>query len=855
MKKLATYLSTFTLLLMLGACDGGGATGPNTDPDPNPLGSVRDYEIVDINVTLPEGVNLNLSNTSLLSYLETFDVSEGGTTKGIHKEDSRNLAILMDQEDNPLLMGFITKNDREISVKTTVEAVLYFSLGTLFTPFGIQERYLEESSQLPGFDAFVEEAETMFKSNIKFLSSNEFKTHVNEKTRQIINSADSLDVRNLIASTIHLDSKDIRSGIQISEKEGLSISIVNNYRRRAHGFLYKTEIVKEDGTKDGNKVELIEDIVEKNASSEKDVAVNTTKEFIQATGTIADIASGTGVGFFRTETDPLPLQLNDDEKEATYKVRVIGPSLEVKLPKMTSAELDKMGELIDETLAFDIMLPVLLTVVNTGGLLDGIDEKRFTGYSNALKSFTASIPSVNDAIKEGDLATASTELIKALYNNVAGESVGDVMKGLVNGLTEYYKARGSEFYLQKADEIEGKLDKTNKLLLLVDGLLLTNDVIYRQYTAFGTSSALEEWEVVARQNEVELTPQENVAFLNITADFEVLTPNVELSDGQAFEYHWETTGNFGVLQADVGNKEGTSFVSSQAKVQYKSNASDDELDENSIDKVMVEVFIKDGQNRSRVNDDTALVRIKPFKFEITPDGVTVEGETDVTMHLVRPDGSNVIANDPHLDYKVIWNTTAKHGKFTGGQSNITTYNQNKITYRALDRFTPEGTEEVTARIYSSEKGKKDYRFIDELSATINIENDPDKEILYKSIYLDSGVADPDQCADRGGYKYAVSIVSFKMPDPEKVDSYEATVFVTGGRDITVASWKHGQDIPQHHTWGYHNEIHGMRPDGGYNILLSFALSCSADAIADAKENLSAIKGYGEITVTLKPDED
>ena len=146
-----------------------------------------------------------------------------------------------------------------------------------------------------------------------------------------------------------------------------------------------------------------------------------------------------------------------------------------------------------------------------------------------------------------------------------------------------------------------------------------------------------------------------------------------------------------------------------------------------------------------MGDATATVNVKRFGYSIAPDGVTISGGTTLTLHLDRNDGVPLADNDAY-EHKVVWRTTGSYGKFNGALNRVTqerngNYN---IDYDALDETVRMGTETVTALIYSKQISDSHYALVDEISATINIDNDPKKKYLVLTpIYTVTKIADEE----------------------------------------------------------------------------------------------------------------
>lgn len=807
-------------------------TSCDRDDEPNIPQNNIDAPTIDVKVIVPDGVNLDLSETRLISYLEEFTVDSKGNSNVILNKGGHSLAVLMDKNSSIIMMGMISDNNTEISIKSTAEASLYLSLGKVLSPYVIQRKFLDETDQLPLHENFQNEMETLFKSNTTFFESPEFMKMLKKQTDTIINNGQKVEV---YSQRLVMDGADIRSGIQLEEKSGTTFAVANQYRRRAHGFLYKTSTVD----KNDNKNILINDIVKDNVNATLDIPITPTKGFTSVTGTVADVGSD----FFRTVTDDIPLELADNDKETNYKFRVVGPAFQLfGISGMTKAEITKYRELILETLTFEVGLPIFLAIVGNIEIIDELDGKKLSKYKDALSLFLETIPSVEDAIKQGDLKLAVNEFMKALYNNTLASGMQNVIEVLHGELAAFAATQGSDYFVNNSPAAVDFADRAAAILKVFDGIMLANDVTVRQFNALKNSSHLEEWNLKTTKSNVTLALIDKTALRGISANMEAKVENYELPGGTSFEYHWSTTGKYGILKDDNG-KEGKAIVTSRDKVKYVVTASDDEITDESYDGLLLEVFTKKGPTLTKINSDKDTVQVRTHGLRLKPDGITISGNTNLKMYVRYNDGSNIMGANSDSDYRIVWTTSGTNGYFSeSGRSTITTVNQTSVNYKCTNWVTERSSESFTARVYSKLKGEPDskYRILDEVKATITIENDDNKKIFYVPVILkEHSWSNGDGLSLENTYAFK----PISPPANKEIVNYRLTI---------MENWP--EPIPRctglSKTWYPGNEAKDLDEDGEYALICGSSQTTNPETIA----RIRAIKrrGYAKVVVTFKP---
>lgn len=280
------------------------------------------------------------------------------------------------------------------------------------------------------------------------------------------------------------------------------------------------------------------------------------------------------------------------------------------------------------------------------------------------------------------------------------------------------------YFSQNIEAIAGKTDKFNKFIKYLDNTLKVADYVRVAYSLSSTNEK-ECWTVKSKKSDIILSPEEQVTVPGKFVDFEVLkepTPN----DGGVLQYEWLTTGKYGIIQ-DNDIHQGTSFTSTKDKVSYVSNVPESQLsDGDNIDVITVTVFVKKGQEITKIGTAQSIVNVKKFKYEIKPNGVTINGGTSLVLDIVRSDGQRLVDNNVY-ESKVIWTTSpGSYGKFYGKNNQITLEKKSSysIDFEAVYKGVPKVAENITALIYRKQKTDSDYILWEEAKATIYIENNP-----------------------------------------------------------------------------------------------------------------------------------
>lgn len=843
---------SITFLIIVAGCKKDSVIPDGGNDNPDPTGS---FQTVGASIVLPEGSTIDLNNATLTSLSEEFSVKNDGTSKVISNTGYRTLAILKDKNDEIILTGFIDSTNAEVSVRSTVISNLYLALGTVFLPVEIKDKFFKEIGTFPDLDKIVEDASKNFATDPNYLFSSDFADVLQEKIMKIQESGSVIDV---YEKSIRADGADIRSGIQLREDNSFSFSVINTYRRRAHAFIYKKRIEKEDGSTQN----LISDYASEDPGSVSDVKVSSPKAIREVMGVIADWAGGAGMSFAATEAGPVQLGIEDGEKEVLYHCRVIGTSGGGdQRSLMTTKEKEKLNDLVYETFAYELVLPILLDIAGHTEILNGLDETKFEFFVDQLQLIGSSISSVEEPLQKGEYKKALEEFMISYYNNTLGGKAPDLIKILLDNVAAAGVQLSPDYFVQNSSKAAIISDGFAKYLKRTDLFLKIADYTRILY-ANAHSNYLEQWDVTAKKDEIVLTPEEAVIVRGKYVDFEVLkepTPN----DGAVLQYEWSTTGKYGVISDNASHIDQVAFTSSKDKISYVTTVSEDELsDGDNLEEITVKVSVKQGNTITEIGSDTSVINIKKFEYKIKPDGLTVQGGNTVKLKIERSDGVP-LTDSEGFESKVIWTTEGLYGLFDGTTSSITQEKTGSysVNYKALDKDVEKAEEQISATVYRKETNDEDWILYDKVTGKVKIENEENVVYKYVSVSLDE---EPPHENDNGNCHSSIKTVWY-VPVVENAKSYTVTVMEYTPHSSAV-------DVGDTYSWtvGASNEPDiGEEADGQsgetksvYKIYsgsyyagsgIGPCKDSASESYAKAMAYFSAVQSYVMVRIVLKPD--
>lgn len=713
MKKSVSLLLTCFLLLIF-ACK-----KDKKDPPKNPTGS--NFEMKEIQIVVPANSTFNPAGSKVFSFATEQTADATGKAKVAFEKGSITLAYVFDDNKRPILAGFITDSTNIISPATTAKVLLYLGYKIPLQPDTLAAYFLNNIDKLQGTAIWKQEFETLFLSDPLTLSNKSFLAPLKERMSQMIDQTPPIDIYGKVAD-IHVDANDIKSGIQVAD-DGLSqFKVINKYRRRAHAFLYKMSYKDLNGSPF-----TVKSSIDKTTVADRNDAISPVAAVTGFLSEIGKSIEGKGLESFAVTSGPFPLELQNNESEALYKLRVIGPG-GTRKSNLTDAESDKLIRLSFETFLLDMVIPAvgIITSMPDKPGAGEIPPEEIVTKTDALITFVKAMPEVYEEVKNANYKMALDKLLENVYRDGKGVEMKLLFMIALN--IDNIPGGTSTFFNEKFEHLLA-------ILALTDAALGASDLV-RVETHILNSAEMDEWEIKAKAGLITLSPDKSVV---VPYQQLKLTATIKNNTQQGY-YEWGTTGNYGKLTDTKGHTNMASFGSSDKDVFYESKVTQVSLsDGDNIDYIYVKAFA----GGVEVGTDTVMVNVKRTNFEMKPTGATVSGKTgsahSIKLYLENIDVETKIPNS-YADYKIIWTTAGKYGKLNGigfnsvNVNTLTEYNKNSATYECLDKDTKTATETINVRIYSKAKNapESEYKIYDELSGTVNIDNDPKKIVYYAS---------------------------------------------------------------------------------------------------------------------------
>ncbi|WP_273568023.1 hypothetical protein [Maribacter halichondriae] len=746
------------------------------EQDPPTEGQVQ---MVDVQVNLPADSNLDLSTTTIVTLASPGEVKENGVGSVPFNPGSFELAYLFDASDKLLLSGFISDDRKEISVATTTEVMLYFGLGSYLQPSEFKKGYLQGVQGINGFQELKNSIEALFVEDPYMYEKGSYLAVIDAKIAEL----STIEYSDL-AARVAVDSKDLRSGIQLSDVDDSSMKITNWYPRRGHAFVYKKSFKDEDGNET-----VLNSSIEGNDMADIEVALEPAKAIFTDGSNNKYVQCNQANQFSNTVTEPIDLNLLESQSSAEYEVVVVGPGGKANLGRTpTNAEQAKIDELNKESFVLDYFLPTLLDIGGNKDLLPEFGDAKEQELVNAVLPFLEANPDVTSDVLDNNYQEALEEFLPALYGDIRqSDDLRELLKGVYGVLSK--TGNSPETFVQGNELIETGYPREKYIISVIDKNIKSSSTTCVN-KRIGDSRPMETWDVSVSEGKVKLSAKNGCMQLRGYVDITARV-TTELEEGDELEYEWSTTTQFGGNVNDFQTN-GANITSTKETVTFSSTALNSELsDGNNIETVTVKAFVKNANGRSEVGSDEIQVCILKDKFIIKPNGICIKGNSGAVLRLIHNNGATTIPNN-ETDYKVVWTTSGTYGNFLDGNSVATTYNTNAMSYQSFDTKVKKGIDTFTAIIYGKPKGSSEaYQQIDEAEGAICVNNEPKElvTIIDSQFFVIEGDVE-----NNGGTRMSHFNTFRVFPNPDAV-SYKIEVLdykyqgVSQPSQITSRSWQ------------------------------------------------------------------
>ena len=837
MKIKYTFLVIALMSVFFFSCSEPEEPADLLDPG-KPIKEANLAKTVDVQITLPAGTVIDLAKSTLSTGLMTFPVDASGKSKAVLPDGVTRLAYLFDDGNNLILMGVINGENKEITAETTAQAIFYLGAGIFYYPTEIGNEFLNQSKKLPGFEGFSKKVTEGVTSDILYLQNLKYESDL---TKLMSEYTKKSEVINIQSRKIEVDPNGFQSGIRVYEFDPQNIKILNRYRRMAQAFIYKTAY-KTKGSKD-------ETVIIRNFSpsqkADKTTEIESPKFLKNLLGNFDDLIDGRGIQTGEKETVPIQLAIAENEDEATYKVRVVGTSIDANSTgSLTEDELKVWKELMVKQFFYDFFEPVISeTFSEVKKIQDG------TFGLDVFQSFLAKAPEVASSIEKGDFKTAFENSLRSMVSDAAGKELQD---NLIKKAVDKFKDNQDVAWVTADRDYLTAEAKSRyaKTLVTVENIMkkIPMDRLNRDMSM---ANQMDVFTAKSIRGDVKITPKNETTVIHQNVPMKAST-DTKLSAGQKFLYKWSTTGKYGLMTA-TGGKKGVQIETDTPDANFRSEAKAGDLGENNYEKVKVELFTVQGNTQTLVGEATATINVKKLKLEMKPNGITLSGKQkqSVRLYLERSDNVNDIVSTSALEYKVEWSTEGKFGMFDG-KNTIATTRGNAINYQALDGDIKEGVEEIKASIYFRVPGSGDWTLREEVKGKVNVNNDPKKIILNMPVTAKEYLFEVLPGAFSNGVHRLVIVPVHEDAKTYTVTTYGFTGAYRSSDENRTVSWANGGYPPSSYGWPLGDKRYYIYENSYYYTLgATWCSGICPDAIAEWLAGSLAFGGQANIIITLK----
>lgn len=568
---LKTKLAFLLLVSMIMGCSSDN--GSIINDDNIQLGDGPTYDMVDVKVELPEGSSIDLSTASLVSLGVAAEIGSNDAASLPFNQGTTELVYLMDADDQVLLLGFITDENKEISVRTTTEAMLYFALDYYLLPESAKSTFLKNIASLPGLDDLTGAIETLFVADPLMYSKGDYKVALDELMSQISAKKSSNPENRLF-----LYDEANKSGLTVSKLDSANIKIQNVQPRRTKVFVYKKEVTDRNGTESAVPDYMATPIQtfdfepgSQNQISDLDIGQPISEVIVQN----SSIENASTIEPINLPVDP------NTEFVAKYEVVVIGPgSPNPSARSMGDLERQAYEELSRETYVLDYFLPTLLEIGGNKALLPAFGSESENSLFQVVNPVLELYPDVLEAVYENDFKTATKEFLPVLYGDVRlSDDLRTLLKGVYEVLTN--NANAPNAFVQSQELIETGYPRTKFILQTIDRNIAPKNY-YQNFNAIKTGgNNMEVWTISSIDAIVEMNRKEIDVCLGDAAEIRVSLTTAYEPEEEDFEFHWSTSNNYGGRIQDINNDPsnfGAEIITNTNVVSYISSALESELD-------------------------------------------------------------------------------------------------------------------------------------------------------------------------------------------------------------------------------------------------------------------------------------
>src|SRR5690554_4612581 len=231
------YLLLFAFLVVtLFSCSEEPEERPKTGEPANNFPKVK------VRVSTPEIAGIDPGQLEILSYGMPHAVDQEGSSDIAHNQGIDHPAFVFDNQDRLVLAGFITQSNKELSIKSTAEYLLFMGFDMQAEGKAAREKFVREAAGLPVFDGFLSDLEALYGADPYTLDKGLYVDALKKAIAEIHKMAvpDARVSHRIaeeeVAGDVLVDGT-ARSYLQVYDSGLNRFRITHTARRRVKGFL------------------------------------------------------------------------------------------------------------------------------------------------------------------------------------------------------------------------------------------------------------------------------------------------------------------------------------------------------------------------------------------------------------------------------------------------------------------------------------------------------------------------------------------------------------------------------------------------------------------------------------------
>lgn len=156
---------------------------------------------------------MDLSKTKIFTLSGSTSVGSDGKASIPFLTGSAQLAFLFDEADNLILASYITSTQKEISVKTTAQAMLFQGLQQVFLPDSAKFVFLEKSATATKLADYYSKMEQTFKTDPLMLEKRTFENTL----REVIATVTEENPIDIYGKQMYIVDEDEKAGLRLKK--------------------------------------------------------------------------------------------------------------------------------------------------------------------------------------------------------------------------------------------------------------------------------------------------------------------------------------------------------------------------------------------------------------------------------------------------------------------------------------------------------------------------------------------------------------------------------------------------------------------------------------------------------------